>query len=45
MSDDYKRGFIDGMREFAWWKDGVEYVGTCGVTLEKAIECFLELAK
>ena len=28
---------VAGMRRFAWWKDGVQYVGTCGTTLEKAI--------
>ena len=31
-------GVIEGMRRFAWWKDGVEYVGTCGTTLERAIK-------
>lgn len=34
----YKRGFIDGMTTFAHWKDGTQYVGTCGKTLKKAIE-------
>jgi hypothetical protein len=34
----YLRGFIDGLRHFAWWKDGVEYVGTCGTTLKQAID-------
>lgn len=31
-------GIIEGMRRFAWWKDGTEYVGTCGTTLAQAIE-------
>lgn len=35
---EYKRGFIDGLTEYAWWKDGVQYVGSCGTTLEQAIE-------
>jgi hypothetical protein len=29
--------YIDGLRAYAWWKDGVEYVGTAGQTLEAAI--------
>ena len=32
------RGHVEGLRRFAWWKDGVEYVGTCGTTLADAIE-------
>ena len=34
----YLEGFIDGLREFAWWKDGQQYVGTCGTTLADAIK-------
>lgn len=34
----YLRGLMDGMKAFAWWKDGVEYVGTCGTTLNNALE-------
>ena len=30
--------YEDGLRAFAWWKDGVQYVGSCGTTLEKALE-------
>jgi hypothetical protein len=32
------KGYIDGLRAFAHWKDGVQYVGTCGTTLKEAIE-------
>ena len=32
------QGYIEGLRAYAWWKDGVQYVGTCGDTLEEAIE-------
>lgn len=32
------KGFVSGMTEYAWWKDGEQYVGTCGTTLKKAIE-------
>ena len=34
---DYERGVRDGIREYAWWKDGTQYVGTCGRTLEYAL--------
>lgn len=32
----YKQGFKDGVETYAWWKDGTEYVGTCGHTLKEA---------
>jgi len=32
----YYQGFRDGLLEYAWWKDGVQYVGTCGRTLKEA---------
>lgn len=32
-----QEAFIAGLREYAWWKDGVQYVGSCGTTLEQAI--------
>ncbi len=36
----FQSGFEQGLRAFAWWKDGVQYVGTCGATLEQALkEC------
>lgn len=34
----YKKGLIDGLTRFAWWKDGVQYVGTSGTTLKQAIK-------
>ena len=27
-----------GVRTWAWWKDGTQYVGTCGTTLKEALE-------
>lgn len=41
LNEQYKEGVIAGMRRFAWWKDGVEYVGSCGTTLKQAIEDFV----
>jgi len=34
----YRQGIIAGLTQFAWWKDGVQYVGTCGTTLKQAIQ-------
>lgn len=34
---DYLAGYIDGLTAYAWWKDGVQYVGTSGTTLTEAI--------
>jgi len=34
----FRAGFIAGLSAFAWWKDGVRYVGTSGTTLAQAIE-------
>ena len=39
---EYPCSFYEGQREgikrFAWWKDGVQYVGTTGTTLKEAID-------
>ena len=37
MTAEYYEGVIDGIEQFAHWKDGIEYVGTCGTTLKSAI--------
>ena len=34
----FRKGIKVGLRQFAWWKDGVEYVGTCGYTLKQALQ-------
>lgn len=36
--DEYKKGFIDGLRAFALWKQGREVLGTSEVSLEETIE-------
>lgn len=33
----YRRGLEEGIRMYAWWVDGHQYVGTCGRTLEEAL--------
>lgn len=33
----YFRGIRDGVQRFAWWRDGVQYVGTTGRTLNQAL--------
>lgn len=32
-----REGMIAGIETFAWWKDGVQYVGTTGTTLRDAL--------
>ena len=36
--DAHYDGMIAGIMLYAHWKDGVQYVGTCGKTLEHAID-------
>jgi 1,2-phenylacetyl-CoA epoxidase catalytic subunit len=36
--DRYYNGFVAGLAAYAWWKDGTQYVGTTGKTLERALE-------
>lgn len=31
----WREGMKYGLWLYAWWKDGVEYVGTCGENLRK----------
>lgn len=38
---DYERGYIDGLVQYAWMKDGVYYVGTTGRILGDAVDSFL----
>lgn len=39
--DPFQAGFICGLRAFAYWNDGMEYVGTCGTTLKDAIRDYI----
>ena len=34
----FHKGVEEGYKRYAWWKDGVQYVGSCGTTLAKARE-------
>jgi hypothetical protein len=34
----YYNGIREGITQFAHWKDGVQYVGTCGTTLKDALK-------
>ena len=33
----YFDGLKEATRKFAWWKDGIQYVGTTGATLKEAL--------
>jgi len=39
--EDAEVNYLQGMKvallAFAWWKDGIQYVGTCGTTLTDAL--------
>ncbi len=37
ISSAYRDGFKEGIRLFAWWKDGVQQVGTTGMTFKEAV--------
>jgi hypothetical protein len=39
----YDKGFQDALHCFAYWKDGVQYVGTTGMDLERALRIRHEL--
>jgi len=34
----YTDGYKDGLYAFAHWKDGVQYVGTCGTLLNEVLD-------
>lgn len=34
----YKAGVKEGIKRYAWWRDGAEYVGTSGRTLQMALQ-------
>lgn len=34
----YYRGLREGIEKYAYWKDGVQYVGTTGRPLKKALD-------
>ncbi len=38
MQEARKQGYIAGLSRFAWWRHGVQYVGSCGTTLKQAID-------
>lgn len=38
LEKSYKAGMKQGIWLYAWWKDGVQYVGTTGRTLAEALK-------
>jgi hypothetical protein len=38
MTKAYYNGIREGIEQYAHWKDGVQYVGTCGTTLKDALK-------
>jgi len=39
----YKIGVAVGIRMYAWWKDGQQYVGTSGKLLDRALQELAEM--
>lgn len=37
MTESHFNAYVEGLTAYAWWRDGEEYVGTCGTTLKEAI--------
>lgn len=33
----YNQGYTKALRNYAYWKDGKQFVGSCGRTLEEAL--------
>jgi hypothetical protein len=38
MTQAYHEGMRDGIHRYAHWRDGVQYVGTTGRTLQEAVD-------
>jgi hypothetical protein len=38
LNEAYYNGIRDGIKQYAWWRDGVQYVGTTGTTLKDALK-------
>ena len=34
--EEFIKGVKAGIELYAWWKDGIQYVGSCGTTLKDA---------
>ena len=34
----FYNGMREGVREYAYWRDGEQWVGTCGITLKQALK-------
>ena len=45
VKDAWKEGCKSALEHYAWWRDGVEYVGTCGTTLKQALDDLEEETK
>jgi len=41
----YYKGLREGVERFAWWRDGVQYVGSTGRTLKEALDAINQQEK
>lgn len=37
-NESFWMGIYEGIKAFAWWKDGIQYVGSTGKTLKETLE-------
>lgn len=37
LREQLDEAYINGLAAYAWWKDGTQYVGTCGTTFKQAV--------
>ena len=38
LASHWLTGFREALKQYAWWKDGVQYVGSCSTTLQQALQ-------
>ena len=38
LTKEYYNGIREGIEQYAHWKDGEQFVGTCGTTLKSALK-------
>lgn len=41
--ESYFKGYWEALEDYAWWKDGIQYVGSCGRTYKEAFRELCEM--
>lgn len=45
VTEEYANGYLDALHDFAHWKDGQMYVGTCGTTYKEVVAKVMSASK